>query len=187
MSRIGKQPVSIPEKVEVKIDGDVVIVKGPKGELRRTLPVNVKVEVIEDEGNKVVRVSVPDSTDKSQNAIWGTIRSIINGMVVGVTEGFEKKLEIIGVGYKAAVTGRKVTLNVGYSHPVELELPEGIEASVEKNIITLTGINKELVGQIASNIRKVRKPEPYKGKGIKYIDEVVRRKAGKAAKAGEGA
>jgi len=187
MSRIGKQPVIIPEKVEVKLDGDVVVVKGPKGELKRAIPADVKVEVTEEDGNKVVKVSVPDSTDKAQNAIWGTIRSIVNGMVAGVTEGFEKKLEIVGVGYKAAAAGKKVTLNVGYSHPVEFELPEGIDAAVEKNIITITGIDKELVGQVASNIRKVRKPEPYKGKGIKYIDEVVRRKAGKAAKAGEGA
>jgi large subunit ribosomal protein L6 len=186
MSRIGKQPVIIPEKVEVKLDGDVVVVKGPKGELKFTLPAKVKVEVLEEDGNKVIRVSVADSTEKDQNAIWGTIRSIINGMVIGVTEGFEKKLEIVGVGYKVAAAGRKITLNVGYSHPVEFDLPEGIDAAVEKNVITITGIDKELVGQVASNIRKVRKPEPYKGKGIKYIDEVVRRKAGKAAKAGEG-
>jgi large subunit ribosomal protein L6 len=187
MSRIGKQPVIIPEKVEVKLNGNIVVVKGPKGELKRTLPAQVKVEVTEEEGNKIVRVSVSDSTEKAQNAIWGTIRSIINGMVVGVTEGFEKKLEIVGVGYKAAVAGKKIILNVGYSHSVEFDLPEGIDASVEKNLVTITGIDKELVGQVASNIRKVRKPEPYKGKGIRYVDEVVRRKAGKAAKTGEGA
>lgn len=187
MSRIGSQPIIIPDKVEVKLEGDIIIVKGPKGELRRSVPQLVKIEVTEEEGQKLVKVTVSNAEEKEQNAIWGTMRSLINGMVTGVTEGFEKKLEVVGVGYKAAVSGKKLTLNVGYSHPVEFEMPEGIEASVEKNEITISGINKELVGQVAANVRKIRKPEPYKGKGIKYADEIVRRKAGKAAKAGEGA
>ncbi|NIP32723.1 50S ribosomal protein L6 [Candidatus Saccharibacteria bacterium] len=187
MSRIGRQPIIVPEKVEVKLEGDIFVAKGPKGELKRSVPSLVKIEVTEEDGQKVVKVSVPNAAEKEQKAIWGTMRSLINGMVTGVTEGFVKKLEVVGVGYKAAVSGKKLTLNVGYSHPVEFEMPEGIEASVEKNIITISGIDKELVGQVAANIRKIRKPEPYKGKGIKYIDEIVRRKAGKAAKAGEGA
>jgi len=187
MSRIGKQPIAIPDKVDVKLEDNSLVIKGPKGELKRDLPRHVKIEVIEEGGARSIKVTVQNSQDKEQNAIWGTLRSIIAGMVHGVSEGFEKKLEVVGVGYKAAVSGNTLNLDVGYSHSVPFEIPEGIEVKVEKNIITIAGINKELVGQVAANIRKTRKPEPYKGKGIKYVDEVVRRKAGKAAKAGEGA
>jgi large subunit ribosomal protein L6 len=187
MSRIGRKPIKIPEKVEVALEGNVVVAKGPKGELKKELPPFVKMEVVEEDGARQVKVSVPKPEEKEQNALWGTAASLIEGMVKGVTEGFEKKLEVVGVGYKVSLSGNNLKLEVGYSHPVDFALPEGIEASVEKNIITISGISKELVGQVAANIRKIRKPEPYKGKGIKYIDEVVRRKAGKAAKASEGA
>jgi len=186
MSRIGKQPVIIPEKVEATVDGNIVKVKGPKGELTREIPPRVAIEITDEDGEKVIKASVQNPEEKSEKALWGTARSLINGMVEGVTEGFEKKLEVVGVGYKAAVSGKILNLDVGYSHSVPFELPEGIEAKVEKNIITISGIDKELVGQVAANIRKTRKPEPYKGKGIRYTDEVVRRKAGKAAKAGAG-
>lgn len=185
MSRIGKQPIILPDKVEASLEGDIILVKGPKGELSRKIPKPVQVEITEDEGDRIIKVHVPNPEEKQENAIWGTMRSIINGMVKGVDEGFEKKLEVVGVGYKAAISGNKLTLNVGYSHPIEFDLPEGITASVEKNIITISGFDKDLVGQVAANIRKVRKPEPYKGKGVKYVDEAVRRKAGKAAKTGE--
>jgi len=185
MSRIGKQPIEIPEKVEVLIEGNVVKIRGPKGECAREIPPKVAVEVTEEDGKKIVKTSVSNPEDKAERALWGTIRSIINGMVEGVTNGFEKKLEVVGVGYKASVSGNVLNLDVGYSHDVPFELPEGITATVEKNVITISGIDKEVVGQVAANIRKVRKPEPYKGKGIRYVDEVVRRKAGKAAKAGE--
>ena len=122
---------------------------------------------------------------KKEKAMWGLYRSLINNMVVGLNDGFEKKLEVIGVGYRVALSGQKITLNVGYSHPVDYDLPEGINAQVEGNNITISGVDKQLVGEVAAQIRKVRKPEPYKGKGIKYSDEVIRRKEGKAAVKGE--
>ena len=177
MSRIGKKPIEIPEAVEMKQDNNFVIVKGAKGELRQELHPKIKVEITD----KQALVVVAHPGDTKEKALWGLFRSLINNMVVGVTEGFEKKLEINGVGYKATVTGSNIVLNVGYSHPVEFNIPEGITCVVEKNIITITGINKQLVGEVAANIRKIKKPEPYKGKGIKYIDEIIRRKVGKAA------
>jgi large subunit ribosomal protein L6 len=179
MSRVGKKPIVIPEGVEVKLDQDVLTVKGSKGQL--TQSINKLVDVSVDEKEKQVVVSVKKENDSRQKAMWGLFRSLIMNMVLGVTEGFEKKLEINGVGYKANAAGKKLTLNVGYSHPVEFDIPEGIACTVEGNVITVQGIDKQLVGEIAANIRKVRKPEPYKGKGIKYVDEVIRRKAGKAA------
>jgi large subunit ribosomal protein L6 len=177
MSRIGKKPIELPQGVEVKLDNNVLTVKGPKGQLTQELHPVVSVKIEEN----LVTVEVKNNTDTKQKALWGLFRSLVNNMVLGVTEGFEKKLEINGVGYKAALSGRKVILNVGYSHPVEFELPEGIECKVEKNEIHISGINKQVVGEVAANIRKVRKPEPYKGKGIKYSDEIIRRKVGKAA------
>lgn len=178
MSRIGKKPIDITDKVEVKIEGDLVTVKGPKGTLTQKIHPLVKVEI----KDKEIFVLVENPTDCNENALWGLFRSLINNMVVGVTNGFEKKLEINGVGYKARVEGtKKLILNVGYSHPVDFELPAGITCQVENNQITLTGIDKQLVGETAANIRKIRKPEPYKGKGIKYADEVLRHKAGKTA------
>jgi len=177
MSRVGKQLIEIPNGVEAKVEGNLVSVKGPKGELNQELHPLVSVEIKEN----ILTVKVKDETIKSQRALWGLFASLIKNMVIGVTDGFEKKLEINGVGYKAAVSGRKLTLNVGFSHPVEYDIMDGVDIKVEGNVITINGIDKQSVGETAAQIRKVKKPEPYKGKGIKYSDEVVRRKAGKAA------
>ena len=177
MSRIGKKPINIPAGVEVKIDAQQVCVKGPKGELVTEIHPKVKVESAEQ---KIV-LTIADQEDNKQKALWGLSRSLVNNMVEGVTKGFEKKLEINGIGFKAQVSGQKLILNVGFSHPVDFDLPQGITAMVEKNVIVISGIDKQLVGEIAANIRKIKKPEPYLGKGIKYLDEVIRRKAGKAA------
>jgi len=181
MSRLGKLPINIVEGVTAKIEGKKIIVKGPKGELSQDFNDLVVLEIKEKE----IIVSVKNEKNKKERAFWGLFRSLINNMVLGVSEGFEKKLEVNGVGYRVALSGKKIILNVGYSHPVEFELPEGINASIEGNIITVSGIDKQLVGEVAANIRKVRKPEPYKGKGIKYIDEIIRRKEGKTAGKGE--
>jgi len=178
MSRIGKKPIAIPDGVEVKLDGTVLTVKGPKGTLTRTLhnEVNVKVE-----GNEII-VERP-SDHKLHRALHGTTRSIIANMVEGVTNGFAKTLELVGVGYRAAKSGSNLTLSVGYSHPVEITPEEGIEFEVPAQTqIFVKGIDKERVGQVASEIRAVRKPEPYKGKGIRYQGERVRRKEGKTGK-----
>ena len=180
MSRIGKQPILIPQDVEVKIDGQNIIIKGPKGELSQEISPEMKVE--EKEGQILV---FPVHKPQKKKAVWGLNRSLIANMVEGVTKGYKKKLQIIGVGYKANVEENKLVVSAGFSHSVSLEIPEGIEVLVEKDIITISGINKELVGQFAAKTRKVRKPEPYKGKGIRYLGEVVRRKAGKKAVASE--
>ena len=177
MSRIGKKPIEIPSGVNVTLDQGLILVKGPKGELQRSIHPLVKVEIKDTE----INVKVDNEENHIQKALWGLFRSLIYNMVVGVTEGFEKKLEINGVGYKANATGQNLVLNVGYSHAVEFNIPEGINCQVEANVITISGIDKQQVGEVAANIRKVRKPEPYKSKGIKYIDEIIRRKAGKAA------
>lgn len=176
MSKIGKQLIDIPAGVTVEIDGRLIIVKGPKGELKKKLPKEIKADVKEQ---KII-VS-PASITKKTNALWGLTRAIIFNLVKGVNEGFEKQLEVEGVGYRAALQGNKLILSLGFSHPVEIEAPEGISFKVEKNIITISGIDKKLVGQIAADIRAKRKPEPYKGKGIRYVGEVIRRKAGKKA------
>lgn len=181
MSRLGKLPVVIPEGTQATIADGFITVKGPKGELKQALHKLAKVEIKDNE----IIVTVKDASNKKEKAFWGLYRSLINNMVIGVTEGFEKKLEVIGVGYRVALSGQKLTLNVGYSHPVEFELPKGITGAVEANQVTISGFDKQLVGETAARIRKVRKPEPYKGKGIKYIDEVVRRKEGKTAGKGE--
>lgn len=185
MSRVGKKPVIIPQGVEVSIDGQKVVVKGPKGELNHSFNELVQIVATEEDGQNTVVVRIADEEDRLQKAQWGTARSVLANMVKGVTEGFEKKLEVNGVGYRVSLSGKTLVLNVGYSHEVRFELPEGISAAVEGNVITISGSSAQLVGETAARIRKVRKPEPYKGKGIKYIDEVIRRKAGKAAKAGE--
>jgi large subunit ribosomal protein L6 len=178
MSRIGLKPIEIPQGVEVKLDGNVVTVKGPKGELSRELHQDIKVNI---EGN-VVTLERP-SDHKDHRALHGTTRSLINNMVEGVSKGFEKSLEIIGVGYRAQKQGNKVVINAGFSHPVEIEPIEGIEIDVPKNTqLIVKGIDKEQVGAIASKIRAIRPPEPYKGKGIRYEGEYVRRKEGKTAK-----
>lgn len=184
MSRVGKNPVVIPAGVEVRIDADQIVVRGPKGELTRTLHPHVQAVAGDFEGQKAVTVTVTDPENTQDRALWGLFRNLIANMVTGVTQGFEKKLEVIGVGYKVSGGGKSITLDVGYSHDVPVAMPEGITAAVDKNTITLNGANNELLGQVAARIREIRKPEPYKGKGIKYIDEHIRRKAGKAAKAG---
>lgn len=178
MSRIGKKPIAIPEGVDVKPDGTVLTVKGPKGTLTRTLHEEVTVKV---EGNEI---SVERPSDhKLHRALHGTTRSIIANMVEGVTNGFSKTLELVGVGYRATKSGSNLTLNVGYSHPVEITPEQGIEFEVPAQTqIIVKGIDKERVGQIASEIRAVRRPEPYKGKGIRYQGERVRRKEGKTGK-----
>lgn len=177
MSRLGKLPIALPEGVAAKMTGSVLSVKGPKGELSQDIRGLANVEVTDSE----IKVSVNNPEAKKERAMWGLFRSLANNMVVGVTEGFEKKLEVNGVGYRVAIQGKKLVLNVGYSHPVEMELPEGVNGAVEGNVVTVSGIDKQAVGEFAANVRKVRKPEPYKGKGIKYIDEIIRRKEGKTA------
>ncbi|HEX5429626.1 MAG TPA: 50S ribosomal protein L6 [Patescibacteria group bacterium] len=179
MSRIGKKPVVIPAGVTVEIKENTIKVHGPKGEL--SLVVHPKVTV--EKNDNELTVSVKREDNKQERALWGLFRSLLANTVKGVTEGFAKVLEINGVGYKAAVAGKKLTLNLGYSHPIEMEAPAGIDLKVEKNTITITGIDKQAVGQFAAVVRGQRPPEPYKGKGIKYSDEVIRRKAGKVVKA----
>ena len=181
MSRIGKLPIPIAKGVQVDVDGLTVKVKGPKGELTREFPRGVSFNV--DDGKVLV---ARDDDEKRTRAIHGLSRSLLANMVTGVSDGFTRTLELQGVGYRVAQTGEKVTLNVGYSHPVEVAPPAGIQLEAEGNTkLHVRGIDKELVGQVAANIRKVRKPEPYKGKGIRYLGERVRRKAGKAGKAGK--
>lgn len=177
MSRLGKLPIELPEGTKAIIDGDFIVVKGPKGELKEKTNKIVKIDISEKE----IVVSIKNIESKKEKAFWGLYRSLINNMVVGVNSAYEKKLEINGVGYKVALQGKKLVLNVGFSHPVDYELAEGITGVVEGNVITISGIDKQLVGETAAQIRKIKKPEPYKGKGIKYMDEVIRRKAGKAA------
>jgi large subunit ribosomal protein L6 len=178
MSRIGKQPVEIPSGVEVKVDGNVVTVTGPRGEL--TQRVHETMRVVVDDG--VLRVERPDDVGFSRS-LHGLTRSLLANMVEGVTKGFEKRLQIVGVGYRAAMKGNDVELQVGYSHPVLVSQPEGIEFEVPAPTqVVVRGNDKQAVGEVAANIRKIRKPEPYKGKGIRYENEYVRKKAGKAAK-----
>ncbi len=178
MSRIGKLPVEIPNGVTVSLEGDSLKVKGAKGELSYQLRPEIKVEI---KDNKIL-VSVKIET-KDSSAFWGLTRALIANMVEGVTNGYEKKLQLVGVGYRARQSGTGITFAIGYSHPVEFQAPEGISLRVEDDTsITVTGVNKGLVGQVAADIRKIRKPEPYKGKGIRYENEYVRRKAGKSGK-----
>ena len=178
MSRIGRMPIAIPAGVTVDIaENNTVTVKGAKGTLTRTLPTEMEIKL---EGAEVA-VSRPNDL-KKMKSLHGLTRTLINNMVIGVTQGFEKKLEVNGVGYKASKSGNKLVLNLGYSHPVEMIDPEGIESVVDGNNITVKGIDKEKVGQYAAEIRDKRRPEPYKGKGIKYVDETIRRKVGKTGK-----
>lgn len=179
MSRIGRMPIAIPAGVTVTIaENNKVTVKGPKGTLERELP--VEMDIKEEDGQIVV---TRPSDLKKMKSLHGLTRTLINNMVVGVTEGYVKVLEVNGVGYRAAKQGKKLTLNLGYSHPVEMEDPEGLETVLDgQNIIKVMGIDKEKVGQYAAEIRDKRRPEPYKGKGIKYSDETIRRKVGKTGK-----
>ena len=178
MSRIGRMPIAIPAGVTVTIaENNKVTVKGPKGTLERVLPAEMDIKL---EGNEVI-VTRPNDL-KKMKSLHGLTRTLINNMVVGVTEGYTKTLEVNGVGYRVQKQGKKITLHLGFSHPVEMEDPEGIESTVDGNKIIIKGIDKEKVGQYAANIRIKRAPEPYKGKGIKYEDEVIRRKVGKTGK-----
>lgn len=182
MSRIGKRTINIPSNVKVALDKGVIKASGPLGALELTLRPEIKVEI------KAAEINILRADEsRTSRSLHGLTRTLIDNMIKGVNEGFEKKLEIIGVGYKADVQGDAVNLSLGYSHPVKYPLPKGVKAAVEKQtLITLKGPDKQLIGQVAADIRSLRMPEPYKGKGIKYADEVVRRKAGKAGKAAGG-
>jgi large subunit ribosomal protein L6 len=180
MSRIGRLPIAVPSSVDVTIEGRQLTVKGPKGTLSRELHPDMTVS--QEDGTLVVERPTEQKTHKQ---LHGLTRTLVNNMVVGVTDGYRKGLEITGVGYRAALNGKKLTLNLGYSHPIEIEPPEGISFEVENPTrLAVVGIDKELVGQIAAKVRSTRKPEPYKGKGVRYAGEVIRRKAGKAGKVG---
>ena len=185
MSRIGNKPIEIPAGVEVTIEGMEVQVQGPKGALKRAFP---NLVVIEKEGT-VIRVSPrnKETLNKTEHAMWGTARQLVSNMIQGVQTGYEKKLEIEGVGYRAAVQGDALNLELGYTNPISLKIPEGLLVQVEKNVVTVSGIDKEVVGQFSSHVRKSRGAEPYKGKGVKYVGEQIRRKLGKRAAATAGA
>lgn len=178
MSKIGKLPIQIPSGVTVTNNSGTVEVVGPKGKLSFVVDKNIKIDI---KDNLITLFT--DSELKTVKSMWGTTRKLISNMVVGVTEGWSKRLEIIGTGYRAEVQGKTLVLTVGYSHQIKIDAPVGITFKVEKNVIIVDGIDRGVVGQVSANIRATRPPEPYKGKGIKYIDEVIRRKAGKAAKA----
>ena len=175
MSRVGKKPIKIPEKTTVSYKDRVITVKGEKGSLTRALPPGVDLEI---EG-RVIQVAIPKQ-DKSSRALQGLARSLVANMVTGVSAGFKRVLEINGIGYRAEVKGQSIHFSLGYSHPIDFKLPAGISAAIEKNnVITLAGIDNEVLGQTAASIRKLRPPEPYKGKGIKYAEERIQKKAGK--------
>lgn len=174
MSRIGKKPILIPQGVEVKIEGEEVLIKSPKGELRKEIPPEIGIELKE---GKIFVFSKIES--KKTKALWGLTRALLANMFQGVTQGYEKKLEIEGLGFKAFLEEKDLLLEVGLTHPIKIEALEGIKFSVEKNIISVSGIDKEKVGQIAAKIRSVRPPEPYKGMGIRYLGEQIRKKVGK--------
>jgi len=174
MSRIGKNPIAIPAKTEVKIVGNTVTVKGPLGELVREVSPAIKVEIVD--GNVIL---TPVKKNLENSALWGTYASHIRNMVEGVNKAYEKKLIIEGIGYKADIKGDEMTLNVGFSHQVKIKIPKTLKVTQEKGVITISGCDKELVGRFTAETRAVKKPEPYKGKGIRYSDEVIRRKEGK--------
>lgn len=177
MSRIGKKIITLPAGVEADLTGQVLTIKGPKGIL--TLNLHPKISLVK-EGSEI-KLNVEEPEVKKNNALWGLHGSLIKNMVIGVTEGFERKLEMNGIGFKAEVKGKNLVLDVGYSHSVNFAIPEGIDIVVEKNVISVKGFDKNLVGSTAAKIRGVKPPEPYQGKGIKYAEEIVRRKAGKTA------
>jgi large subunit ribosomal protein L6 len=178
MSRIGKKPITIPAGVEVKIEATEIIVKGPKGELKQKIHPLVKIEKKDNQ----ILLNIVNPDEKKQKALWGLFGSLVKNMIEGVQHGYEKKLEVVGVGYRVALKGDKILLNLGFSHQVEFEVPKGITPVVEKNIISLSGIDKQLVGETAARIRRIKKPEPYLGKGIRYFGEIIKKKVGKAAK-----
>jgi large subunit ribosomal protein L6 len=179
MSRVGKKPILIPEGVEVKIEGQRITIKGPKGELSREISPDIRIET---KMGKIFVSPVKDlAEDRKIKAIWGLTRALIQNMIEGTTKGYEKKLNIEGLGYRVALEGGDMTLYVGFSHPVIIKAVPGVKFLVEKNLITISGIDKELVGEISAVIRKVKPPEPYKGKGLKYVGEQIRKKLGKKA------
>ncbi len=177
MSRLGKLPIKLPSGVQVSLNGLEATFKGPKGELKLKFGHEIELTI----GDAEISVLPKDKEAKNARAFWGLYWSLTRNCVIGVSEGFFKKLEINGVGYRATVAGDKLNMNLGFSHPIVFSIPKGLTASVEGNVITIAGADKALVGEAAANIRKIRKPEPYKGKGVKYSDEIIRRKAGKAA------
>lgn len=181
MSRIGRKPIAIPENVIVDLTNYILKAKGLKGELILNIHRKMKVKI---EGKQIIVERT--GNDRISRSLHGLCRQLINNVIIGVDTGFEKKLELKGVGYRVQASGDTLNLNLGYSHPSEFKAPQGISFAVQKNIITIMGIDKQLVGQTAAQIRKLRPPEPYKGKGIRYVGELVRRKAGKAAKVGAG-
>src|SRR3989344_4233679 len=184
MSQVGRKPVTLPEAISVDLTQNTLVVKGPKGELTQNVPGDVGLK---QEGSSI-SVEMRNEAAEGALARKGLVRALLLNMIKGVTEGYEKKLELVGAGYRAKVEGNKLNLALGFSHPVWMEQPEGINFAVEENTrIIVKGIDKQLVGETAARIRRLRPPEPYKGKGIKYVGEIVRRKAGKAAKAAEGA
>lgn len=178
MSRVGNKPIQIPSGVELSQEGRRLSVKGPKGTLDLDVPKNLEVKT--EDGQVTLTTNSKDG-DKSTKARHGLIRSLIAGAIEGVSQGYSLKLEVVGVGFRAQVSGKTLTLKLGYSHDSVYQLPEGVDAAVDQNTITISGIDKQLVGQVAAEVRKLRPPEPYKGKGIKYSDEYIIRKAGKAA------
>jgi len=177
MSRIGKKPITLPPGVEAVLVGDKLTVKGPKGALE--LIVHPMVKITQDQS--ILLVNITNLNEKKEQALWGLFASLINNMVEGVTKGFEKKLEMNGIGFKAEVKGKSLILDLGFSHPIDFKIIPGIEIAVEKNVIKVSGIDKQKVGNVSAEIRDLRPPEPYKGSGIKYADEKIRRKAGKAS------
>lgn len=176
MSRLGKKPVAIPQGTDVKVENGSLIVKGPQGELSK--PVHSQVEISVADGNVTI---APKNNSRLARSLWGTFASHVRNMVTGVNEPYKKVLVLEGVGYRVELSGKTLKLTVGYSHPVEMEVPEGITVEVQKNTITISGADKERVGQFAAEVRAKKKPEPYKGKGLRYSDEVIRRKQGKKA------
>lgn len=188
MSRIGKKLITIPAGVQVTREGNTLLVKGAKGELLLAVHPKLVLNMSEDAGVKTINLTLKEDVgEKKDNALWGLYGSLVRNMIKGVKDGWEEQLELVGVGFKVAQKGETLELEVGFSHPVSFSVPKGVAVKVEKNIITLTGADKQMLGETAARIRSIKPPEPYKGKGIKYIDEVIRRKAGKAAKAGTAA
>lgn len=176
MSRIGKKEIIIPAKTEVKIEGDTVTVKGPLGELARTFRPGIKIEIVE---NKISFTPVSKNINVDLNSLWGTVASHVNNMVLGVNKAYEKKLIVEGIGFKADVVGTNLVFKLGFSHPITVAIPKNLKITSEKNVISVSGIDKEFVGQYVAEIRNLKKPEPYKGKGIRYEKEVIKRKEGK--------
>lgn len=180
MSRIGKKPILLPSGIDLTVEAGKVIVKGPKAALTIPLPPHASVALQDDPRSAVV--TVEDETNVSQRAIWGLTRQLVQNAVQGLQKPYEKSLEFVGVGYKVALEGRTVVMDVGYSHSIKFALPEGVDGKVDKQVLNLSSADKYLLGETAAQIRRYRPPEPYKGKGVKYVDEVIRRKAGKTAK-----